>query len=106
MKPHDDYSLTSKEERAMKRRAVERRKRIVGNVAKNFAKADQWDLEFWQKQTPEMRLLTVAVVREHVRMMPGRNKMFDHELEPDWAEQGYREIFGKMKSNLRLPSER
>ncbi len=91
------FALTVEEERAMKRRAVERRKRIVGNVAKNFAEAEQWDLEFWQKQTPAMRLLTVAVVREHVKMMPGRNKMFDHELEADWAEQGYREIFGKME---------
>ena len=71
--------LTGSEERAMKRRAVERRKRIVGNVAKNFAEAEQWDLEFWQKQTPEMRLSALVELREDLALIPDRNRMFDNE---------------------------
>ena len=70
-------ALTNKEERAMKRRAVERRKRIVGNVAKNFAEAEQWDLEFWQSQTPEMRLSALVALRNDVVAIHGKDKEFD-----------------------------
>lgn len=70
-------ALTTEEERAMKRRAVERRKRIVGNVAENFAEAEQWDLEFWQKQTPEMRLSALVALRNDLVAIHGRNKDFD-----------------------------
>ena len=72
-------TLTAREASAMKRRAVERRKRIVGNVAKSFAEAEQWDLEFWQKQTPEMRLSALVDLREDLALIPGRNRMFDNE---------------------------
>jgi hypothetical protein len=75
----------------LKERSAARRKRIVGHIARNFEDAEQWDLEFWQSQTPAMRLLTIEVARQHVKMMHSRNKMFDKDLEPDWAERGYLE---------------
>ena len=71
--------LTDVEERAMKRRAAERRKRIVGHVAKNFAEAEEWDLAFWQKQSPAVRLSALVALREDLALIPGRNRMFDDE---------------------------
>ena len=71
--------LTDSEERAIKQRAIERQKRIVVNVANNFAEAEQWDLEFWQKQTPAMRLSALVELREDLALIPGRNRMFDDE---------------------------
>jgi len=70
-------TITAREERAMKRRAVERRKRIVGNVAHSFAEADQWDLEFWQKQTPAMRLSALVALRNDLVAIHGNDKDFD-----------------------------
>jgi len=70
---------TGREDRAMKRRAVERRKRIVGNIAHSFAEAEQWDLEFWQSQTPQMRLSALVELREDLALIPDRNRMFDNE---------------------------
>ena len=49
----------------------------MGNVAKNFAEAEQWDLEFWQKQTPEMRLSALVALRNDLVAIHGRNKDFD-----------------------------
>jgi len=37
-------------------RSAERRRRMVGNRARNFEEAERWDLEFWQARTPQMRL--------------------------------------------------
>ena len=61
----------------MKRRAVERRKRIVGNIAHSWEEAEQWDLEFWQSQTPQMRLSALVAMRNDLAAIHGRNKDFD-----------------------------
>lgn len=61
------------------RGAAARRKRIVGNVAANHAEAEQWDLEFWQKQGPAMRLSKLVDMREDLDRIPDRNKAFDNE---------------------------
>lgn len=63
----------------LKQRSEYRRKHMVGNRARSWAEAEQWDLEFWQKQTPEMRLSAMVELREHVNLMPGRNREFDNE---------------------------
>ena len=65
------------EEREMKQRADARRKRIVGNVAENHEDADQWDLEFWQKQTPAMRLSALVALRNDLVAIHGNDKTFD-----------------------------
>jgi hypothetical protein len=31
--------------------------------ASNFADADRWDLDFWQRQSPEMRLSALVGIR-------------------------------------------
>ena len=71
--------VTKREEKALARRSAERRKRIVGHIAKDFADAERWDLEFWQSQTPEMRLSALVELREDLNLVAGRNKMFDDE---------------------------
>jgi len=70
-------TITASEEREMRRRAVERRKRIVGNDAKNFAEAEQWDLEFWQKQGPEGRLSALVALRNDLEAIHGTYKDFE-----------------------------
>ena len=63
--------------KGMAQRSAERRKRIVGNVARNFAEAEQWDLEFWQSQTPAMRLSALVALRNDLAAIHGRNRDFD-----------------------------
>jgi hypothetical protein len=60
----------------MKRRerSALRRRRIVAHRTKSFVDADAWDLEFWQRQTPEARLSALVAIREDIRRVEGRNK--------------------------------
>jgi hypothetical protein len=51
-----------------------RRRRIVANRTRSFAEADAWDLEFWQRQTPEARLSALVAIRADIRRVKGRNK--------------------------------
>ncbi|MBI2440290.1 MAG: hypothetical protein HYV35_02850 [Lentisphaerae bacterium] len=60
-------------------RCAARRERIVAHRAKDHTDADQWDFEFWQKQTPEMRLLALVELRNDLDKVRGRNRMFDAE---------------------------
>lgn len=50
----------------IKARSKERRKRIVANRAANFEAAEQWDLDFWQKQTPQQRLSALISIRKDI----------------------------------------
>jgi hypothetical protein len=53
-------------------RSARRRRIIVGHVAKDFADAERWDLEFWQSQTPQERIdAALGIQREK---MTGRTK--------------------------------
>ncbi len=47
-------------------RSISREKRIVANIATSFEEADQWDLEFWQTQTPEDRLAALMSIRDDI----------------------------------------
>jgi len=58
----------------LRQRSELRRRRIVANRTTSFAKADAWDLEFWQRQTPEARLSALVAIREDIRRVRGRNK--------------------------------
>jgi hypothetical protein len=44
-----------------------RKKRMVTHRARSFAEADQWDLLFWQNQTPEERLSALVAIRRDVQ---------------------------------------
>ena len=57
----------------MKERAKERRKRIVTNMAGSHDEAELWDLEFWQKQTPQQRLAALIAIREDIEKVKGRS---------------------------------
>ena len=50
----------------IKSRTTARRKKIVAYRAGDFKDAEQWDLRFWQQQTPEMRLSALVAIREDV----------------------------------------
>jgi len=50
----------------IKQRSLERRKRIVAHRATNFKDAEEWDLDFWQNQTPEERLSALVAIRKDV----------------------------------------
>lgn len=51
----------------IKERSERRRKRIVGHRAANFKEAEQWDLDYWQSQTPRQRLSALVAIRRDVR---------------------------------------
>jgi hypothetical protein len=67
---------SSAEDLAMKRRSARRRRIIVGHIAKDFADAERWDLEFWQKQTPEMRLSALVAIRNDILAVRGKDRTF------------------------------
>jgi hypothetical protein len=50
----------------IKERSKERRKRIVAHRTANFEEAEQWDLDFWQKQTPQQRLSALISIRNDI----------------------------------------
>ncbi|MBU1398890.1 MAG: hypothetical protein KKE00_04570 [Proteobacteria bacterium] len=50
----------------IKARSKERRKRIIAHRAANFEAAEQWDLDFWQKQTPQQRLSALVSIRKDI----------------------------------------
>ena len=47
-------------------RSSKRRKRIVAHCASSFQDAEKWDLDFWQRQTPEQRLSALVAIRRDV----------------------------------------
>ena len=55
----------TEEDLSLAKRSEERRCSIVAHRAANFEDAEAWDLEFWQSQSPQMRLSAlVAMHRE------------------------------------------
>lgn len=52
-------------ESTLEERSRERGERIVANRAASFAEAEAWDLDYWQRRTPEERLSAfVALLRD------------------------------------------
>lgn len=57
----------------IKERSRIRRSRIVANLAADFEDAERWDLDFWQRQTPEERLSALIAIRKDVdKVLSGR----------------------------------
>ena len=50
----------------IKERSETRRKRMVVHRAGDFEAAEAWDLDFWQKQTPQQRLSALVAIRKDV----------------------------------------
>ena len=49
-------------------RSRRRRESIETHRARSFADADAWDLEFWQRRTPEERLSALVAIRRDVAL--------------------------------------
>ena len=61
-------------------RSRERRKHIVAHRAASFEEAEAWDLEFWQRRTPEERLSALVAIRRDVELVQaGRSQPADEE---------------------------
>ena len=56
----------------LKQRSELRKKKIVAYRAKNFADAEQWDLKFWQGQSPDVRLSALVAIRNDIMKIKGR----------------------------------
>ena len=67
------------------RRAL-RKRRIVAHVAHDFSDAEQWDLDFWQSQTPEARLSALVAIRNDVAkvLAARRSAAGSPDGEEDW----------------------
>jgi hypothetical protein len=50
----------------IKERSLKRRKRMVAHRATSFKDAEDWDLDFWQNQTPEERLSALVAIRRDI----------------------------------------
>jgi hypothetical protein len=47
----------------IKERALKHCKKIVAHRATSFKDAEEWDLNFWQNQSPEERLSALMAIR-------------------------------------------
>jgi hypothetical protein len=50
----------------IKERSAARKAKMVGHRAANFEEAEAWDLDFWQRQSPEQRLSAFVAIRRDV----------------------------------------
>ena len=58
-------------------RAAERRRRMTVHIAADWNDADDWDLDFWQRQGPEARLSALVALRNDLAAVRGT----DSELQ-------------------------
>lgn len=73
------YLIFIMNDNGLKKRSEERRKRMVGNYARSFKEAEAWDLQFWQSQTPEMRLSALVAIRNDIMAVRGNDPDFSWE---------------------------
>ena len=48
---------------ALAARSCLRRERLIAHRASDHADAEAWDLDFWQSQSPEVRLSALVAIR-------------------------------------------
>ena len=58
----------------LKERSALRRQRMTTNRAASFAEAEEWDLKFWQAQSPEARLSALVAIRNDVKKVEEARK--------------------------------
>ena len=54
---------------SIEERSRQRRARLVAHHATSFEDAEAWDLEFWQRCTPEERLAALVAIRRDVELV-------------------------------------
>lgn len=58
-----------------KERSEARREKMEANRAKDFKAAEDWDLDFWQRRTPQEQLSALVAIRRDVeKVQKGRDK--------------------------------
>ncbi len=62
---------------SLKSRSAFRRKAIVAYRAKDFVDAERWDLEFWQQQSPAVRLSALVAIRQDIAKVAGSRAKFE-----------------------------
>jgi hypothetical protein len=63
---------------SIEERGRERRRRMVTNTAQSFQEAEDWDLEFWQRCTPEERLSALVAIRRDVELAEAAARQAGH----------------------------
>jgi hypothetical protein len=58
-------------------RSRERRTRIEAHRAASFEDAEAWDLEFWQRRSPEERLSALVAIRPDVALAEAARRQGD-----------------------------
>ena len=56
---------------ALSERAAERQRRMTVHIAADWRDAEDWDLEFWQRQGPEARLSALVALRNDLAAIRG-----------------------------------
>lgn len=69
--------MSKNEDTGLLARSEERRHRITAHVASNWADADDWDLEFWQRQGPEARLSALVALRNDLIAVRGSDSILE-----------------------------
>lgn len=55
-------------------RSAARRARMKAHLAADFDDAERWDLEFWQRLTPQQRLSALVAIRRDVEKAQAARK--------------------------------
>jgi hypothetical protein len=61
------------DEAMLSERSAERRRRMTVHIAADWHDADDWDLEYWQRQGPEARLSALVALRNDLDAVCGAN---------------------------------
>ncbi len=64
---------------SIEERSRRRRERIEVHRAASFADAEAWDLDYWQRRTPEERLSALVAIRQDVALAETAR---EHAAEP------------------------
>jgi len=51
---------------SLEERTEQRRKRMVATRSKSYEEAEAWDLDYWQRMTPQQRLSALVAIRKDV----------------------------------------
>ena len=62
---------------ARARRTAERGRRMTAHIASDWKDAEEWDLEFWQRQGPKGRLSALVALRNDLAAVRGRDAKLD-----------------------------
>jgi hypothetical protein len=60
-------------------RAAERRRRMTVHIAADWNDAEDWDLQFWQRQGPEARLSALVALRNDLVAVRGTDARLEWE---------------------------